>query len=154
MPKVEDHWARQCGILDISQPYGAPRPATGIALLCLHFESGNQCQSSCCVKTLYCMRCGYRSGRLCSGIALTVIRYMFHSHFRRCNFCPGVPLFSSVLPGECLHNPAIRFLPIPFQFIRRCWQCTVAHTRTVSNMATLRNVQATFYILHIDLMSA
>jgi hypothetical protein len=30
---VGQGWSRQCGILNISQPYRSPRPATGIALL-------------------------------------------------------------------------------------------------------------------------
>jgi hypothetical protein len=29
--------SRQCGILNISQPYRAPRPGTGTALLCFYF---------------------------------------------------------------------------------------------------------------------
>jgi hypothetical protein len=31
--KVGIHWSRQCGVLNISQPYRSPPPVKGIALL-------------------------------------------------------------------------------------------------------------------------
>jgi hypothetical protein len=46
-PPSESRLARQCGIIDMSQPYRPPRPVTGIALLVsvfhdmTHFEFGS-----------------------------------------------------------------------------------------------------------------
>jgi hypothetical protein len=49
--------SRECGNLDVSQPYGPPRPVTGIALPLFTFYLRRSCSDEYCKKLLHTLSC-------------------------------------------------------------------------------------------------